>query len=307
MKVFGSMVIRGAAVLLAVAAAFKLRGMMFGPGTVLSGQERNSQLLLICGEFSLFFWLMIRPHRHSSFWIVATVFSCFAVIAGSKGLSGATSCGCFGDAVVSPWVIFVVDMAVATVGLTFAISGRRRRTSDEPRTFGRTRSAPLGVRCAHAVGVGVCVIVGTFATEVVNSPTPANVVILEHNEWKGKEWPLSAELGNEVSSMLHEGRWYVLIGRLGCAVCERIIPNVAGSAASGGVRNVLIVELPATYASAKYGAHPLVAVPGVQSVKLPGDRKWVCRAPLLIVLEKGKVAAVEDDAERFLETIRASG
>ncbi|HEX5447539.1 MAG TPA: MauE/DoxX family redox-associated membrane protein [Pirellulales bacterium] len=72
--------------------------------------------LLVCCEFALGLWL-VSGLRFASARALATVcFTFFGGVSLAAVLAGEPSCGCFGDAEVSPLVSFAID-ALAVVGL----------------------------------------------------------------------------------------------------------------------------------------------------------------------------------------------
>lgn len=111
-----ALLIAGQAIVLLVGAA-SLK--VFGSQDVLSIGLSTAELLVAA--------LILRWRRQPrGLLIIAGAFSIFALVAGWKWLSGASSCGCFGIVVaVPPALTFVVDLLVAMAALSHVLGADR--------------------------------------------------------------------------------------------------------------------------------------------------------------------------------------
>lgn len=102
----------GIALLLFAAAVLKTHQLSTEPlrGTGLL----NSRAVLVAVveyEVLLAFWLLSGLAPGAAWWVAATTFGLFAVVAASKGMAGESSCGCFGRVATSPWFSFWLDVS----------------------------------------------------------------------------------------------------------------------------------------------------------------------------------------------------
>ncbi len=90
-------------------------------------QSWSLQVMTILFEVVLGFWFLWGGNPRLLRRTGIGAFSVFACISLAKGLAGFSSCGCFGEVAVSPWLIFLVDVGVvlALLVATPANSGDR--------------------------------------------------------------------------------------------------------------------------------------------------------------------------------------
>ena len=72
-------------------------------------------------EFAIGIWCLFFAKRHpiATIWCLVIIFLAFSTYQLSKLLSGHSSCGCFGALEVHPAIVFLLDVGIASVGLTF--------------------------------------------------------------------------------------------------------------------------------------------------------------------------------------------
>jgi hypothetical protein len=72
-------------------------------------------------EFELFFgiWLIFGMLPKLSWFASVGLFSIFLIVSFYKAISGETSCGCFGEIAVNPWIMVVFDVVVIGLLLIF--------------------------------------------------------------------------------------------------------------------------------------------------------------------------------------------
>ncbi len=103
--------LRGIALLLVLAA-----GLKWWSGAAISQSASDwSWQLLIGIEVCLALWLVSGVWRRGALQTTWILFSAFSVVAAWKWVRGDTSCGCFGQVIVPPSAIWIVDSAGAGI------------------------------------------------------------------------------------------------------------------------------------------------------------------------------------------------
>jgi hypothetical protein len=104
-------------------------------------------LALVQWELVLGAVLVAGVVPHVGRWLAAGTFAVFAAASFHSGWMGQASCGCFGRAVVNPWLMFGIDLAAAGLLLAFRPPGRSAVSVG--------RLARVGVLAAGLVAVGL--------------------------------------------------------------------------------------------------------------------------------------------------------
>jgi hypothetical protein len=100
-------------VLLWLAAGLKLYGLSVSAVPPVGWLASPSvQMLAVLWELVLGAWLISGQYRVSAWLASLATFMAFAIISGSLGLQGVSSCGCFGVISASPWYAFGLDVIV---------------------------------------------------------------------------------------------------------------------------------------------------------------------------------------------------
>jgi hypothetical protein len=146
-------------------------------------------------------------------------FSGFALISLYKGISGYSTCGCFGRVPVSPWYTFALDAAAVLALLRWRPRGSSRF---HVATFARS-AAVLAVWLL----VGTPVALGTW-TEPVGTLTDlgealpdGKTILLKPETWIGKRFPLLPYI--DIGDRLADGDWIVVLYRRDCPKCQEAI------------------------------------------------------------------------------------
>ena len=88
--------------------------------------DRYFLMVVVVGEI-LFALVLIADLWRSWMWLLSLLgFSAFTLVSAMKGVSGETSCGCFGTVTVNPWITTTFDVAI--VGLLLVFLERIDRT-----------------------------------------------------------------------------------------------------------------------------------------------------------------------------------
>lgn len=103
----------GVALFLLTAAGLKLHSLLarpYGAGSPLL--SRTAEFGLVQGEILLALWLLSGWQRRGAWFTAAGVFGLFALASLYLVWQGQSSCGCFGEVPVSPWLTFMLDLLV---------------------------------------------------------------------------------------------------------------------------------------------------------------------------------------------------
>jgi len=206
--------------------------------------DRNFQMLVVVGEILFALVLIAGLWLHWTWLLSLLGFSVFTLVSSMKGLSGETSCGCFGTVTVNPWITMVFDFVIVACLLIF----RERFTWSFP---------PLDRKKVLAVLVAWFVLAGsalffmlsltqqphaTLGTEFTG-PDGRVMILLEPETWIGREFPLIARFVEpEGSEILLEGAWQVLLVQPDCSECHLKLAELESR--TQRPENVAIVVIP---------------------------------------------------------------
>ena len=213
--------------------------------------------------------------------------NCFVLFCGVtlyKGISGAASCGCFGNVHVNPWItLFLIDLpAVILLGIF-------RPTLEKQRIF----YLPHWLEPVPKLSVLSFVFLIGFTSVAVSSPVlifnePAMVTtqyeVLEPSEWIGKELPILEHI--DIGEELKTGNWLVVLYHHDCPSCAEVIPKIEKMAEKleGKVfLQIAFVEMP------PYGEVPISENTLCKVGRLPETKKWFGTTPIVVLLQKNWV------------------
>ena len=242
---------------------------------------------LVEAELVFGLWLLTGLYPKPTRWIATSCFTVFSAVTLMQALGGETTCGCFGQVSVNPWVTFTFDAAAV-----FALC-RWGPSSTAPPTF---RTHPLRTMFFLLSSVLISVLAATMVSQTIvsaltdqrNPFSEDDLVILEPDTWAGKRFPLLNFI--DVGNVLSSGHWIVVLYHHDCAACQEVIPSyVRWSQRAIGQRDaprIALVEMP-PYATAgddlaKDSSPCLVG-------HLDNQRTWFVRTPVEVVLHDGIV------------------
>lgn len=223
----------------------------------------------------------------------AAALGCFAFFSGVtlyKGLTGETTCGCFGTVDVNPWYTLILDVTCVLL-LLFIRPDLRSKTS-APRATLRFATV-MGL--ALLVGVPAGISMGSYRAASLGDDGTIlgedRFVVLEPETWVGKKLPLSTHI--DIGSQLAKGDWTVVLYHNDCPYCRKLIPEYRkGSAklASGVSGRLAFVEIP-PYAS---DDEDIILKPSdhYKLGRLADIREWFVATPTVLGLSGGKVVSV---------------
>ena len=204
-----------------------VQGSMFTPLLELFN-DRYFLMVTVVGEI-LFALVLIAGIWLQYTWLLSLLgFTAFTLISMMKGLSGESSCGCFGTATVNPWITVILDLLIVACLVVF----RERLDWRFPTLDRKKVLAVLVVWLVLAIPTMFAMLslkqqpLGILGTELEGFDG-RRMIHLEPEKWIGKEFPLIAwftELkGTEV---LLVGAWNVLLVQPGCDKCQEMMKDL---------------------------------------------------------------------------------
>jgi thiol-disulfide isomerase/thioredoxin len=280
---------RTLAVVLLLAAGLKSRSLALS-----SSQGAVSPLpqpLLIALEVLVALWLAFGPLERARFLCGMTCFSLFLTVTLYDVTHSVRSCGCFGEAKISPVVTGSFDLCVLiALWLT-----RPRRTYTTARSW-----SPIKV----IGGAAISALAAT--TLVINKPQwlsaaepHAQPAVLNPAMWINQPLPLLNSI--EGGDTLSRGRWLLIFYHFDCDACRQLLPTYRTIAEATRGKNASIrLAFVAIPPLASPSQDPGYASTDVSHFALRADRDWITSTPLLVALKDGRVVALDDDPARSL-------
>lgn len=253
---------------------------------------------IVVGELGFALWLLMGTRPRLSWLAAVLAFGAFAWVSVYKGLTGESTCGCFGRVPVNPWYTVALDMGV--VAALVAFPPRQTTASSGWRL-------PGWMAVLIAVGIGLP---GSWAMMSFEPGTigadgtiggEGSLVVLLPEEWQGKALPVLAHI--DIGEHLARGKWLVLFYHLGCPRCEKLIDGFResgrGSGADSGAPCVAMIEVPELGREA--ADDPEIDTSECLLGKLSQSKEWFMSTPAILALEDGIVREVVEDAsaDRF--------
>jgi hypothetical protein len=249
-----------------------------------AGLGRWSWLLLAAFEAFWALWLLGGVRPRLTRWASVALFAVFGAIAAYHGVLGHGSCGCFGRIQVNPWLTCTIDLGLA---IAFLSIGRDPASTPTSPRRALERVAIIATIYA-AIVVPAAFLVRSRSIAADASSGSARPVLLEPASWKGKLFPLVAQI--DIGARLMNGKWMLLFYRPGCPKCDDAIRRVRESAQRGGEPPEVqwaFIELPPLEASrpAARAELPANSILG----RLDPTATWIGDVPFVITLSDGKV------------------
>lgn len=216
-------------------------GSMFTPLLELFN-ERYFLMAVVVGEI-LFALILIAGIWQQWAWLLSLLgFLAFTLISMMKGLSGESSCGCFGTITVNPWITVGFDLLIV---ICLAVFRERLDWTFPP----LDRKNVLAVLVAWLVLGGLALVAmlslksqphATLGTEFTGHDGK-KLILLEPETWIGKKFPLvSRFVEQEEAEMLMTGTWNVLLIHTDCPKCLEMMADLGSRKAE----RIAIVVVP---------------------------------------------------------------
>ena len=248
------------------------------------------------GELAFGLWLVSQFFRKPAWLMALLCFIFFSLVTIYKGVTGADSCGCFGNVHVNPWItIFAVDLpAVIALALT-----RPKKPSQWLTPW------PSWPRLAtYAV---ICLIVLIPSTVILALHEPPAVTeqyeVLAPAEWPGHEFELLDRIHTTGHEDIASGDWILFFYRHDCPDCHEAMPSYKDSARElqgSGLFRTAFIAVPPVHSDT------IEADPAWVLGQLDDQKDWLVGTPVVVLLSDGVVEfASEGEApgtEELLET-----
>jgi hypothetical protein len=257
-------------------------------------------------ELALGLWLASGLARRAAWGVALACFAGFAAIALYKGISGETSCGCFGRIEVNPWHTLILDVVVAAALLLF----RPPLRVAAPATYFRVRFAATAA-IGLAAGIPVALAAALYAPAGLSADGEVTgdqrVVLLEPEKWVGTKLPLLKHI--DIGGQFAKGRWTVVLYHHDCPHCQERVPQFEQEARRQAGRlvdaRVAMVEL-APYAPP--GKNLLPPDTTCTKGRVSDVRDWFVETPTILTLVDGVVVdAKEGDQAKGPSPARLAG
>jgi hypothetical protein len=248
-------------------------------------------------EFELFFgtWLIFGMLPKLTWLASVVLFSAFTIVSLFKAVTGETSCGCFGNVTVNPWITAAFDMVV--VGLLVYV---RPTTIDCFPIKWLKLSLPL-------VWLVVAVLAAWFMTSqktddfgdvgiVTRDSDGVKTVVLLPKRWIGKTLPIIPyfQVGSENCDLKND-EWIVVLYRPNCVKCKQVMSMIRAKQIS----NVAYIEVSQEKTS-------VVTKRDDNNICLDDKYNWFFQPPILIQTNNAVVTNVYTNSkqiETFLDSI----
>ena len=216
-------------------------------------------------EMGVAFWLLLGRRRYLAKSLVLFVmFLGFAAISLSMAVDGRTSCGCFGEVTVHPWIVFGLDLLllVAIMAL-ISCSGSRVHF---------TRLAKLTVMATVILAISVS------NKAVWNGNGERRTYLLDSEEWIGTRFPILEDI--EIDVELGDSAWLVVFYHYDCAKCRGLISLLIDRREGDSNRQIALIEVP-PYSLDEFDA------PACHKGKLLATKEWIGELPIVVALNDG--------------------
>ena len=276
-------------------------------------------------ELGMGIWLISGLFKRLSWLVTALCFTLFSGVTLYQGISGAASCGCFGNVHVNPWItLSLIDLPALIALILFRPSGALLAARlffwrvVRPRSGGRGESPrapeawlatvlrasrrffrPLPfMRCVWVAGLLLIAVGTTTVVLAKNKPETSTSAyeVLEPLTWVDKELPISREI--DIGAELSQGNWLVLLYHHDCPDCAKAVPvyeqMARDLAGNEDFLRIALVEMP------PYGDGPVSKESPCLLGKLSQKKEWFVTTPAVALLKDGKVASAwEGEAPEF--------
>jgi hypothetical protein len=278
---FSDLVIRSLGVLLVIAALLKGHELLTLP---VANADLWSYRPFLIGqvecELALGLWLLSGLWKRLAWLVSLLCFGLFCGVTLVKALTGAASCGCFGQIHLNPWItLAAIDVPAVLLLLFFPV---------------KTSPRPLKAQVVSQRGYGVCMGLLLAASVGVTSASlilhkPARVTaafeVLEPETWTGKTLPIMARI--DCAEQIQQDRWLIMLFHHDCPDCAEALP-VFGEIADNFLGNedtlqLALIEVPPY--GVETGSHDSACLLG----RMDESKKWMVVTPSVLLLADGVV------------------
>lgn len=271
---------------LIVAAALKSVDMFNGIVT----QHLFWHLVEILLETAVGLWLVSGRTARLAAMVTVSLFAVFTGVSATRGLTGHTSCGCFGPVHVNPWLTMMLDLMIVLVML-WSMGGGTKGLSQpvKPHSLRRVLALLLAVGIIWFGVWGRQYWRPAFLHANGQITGGHGLLFTTPPGWYGRPMPVLQYIVN--GHMLESGHWLVVIYYHGCPVCQQAIASLAKHyrAKKPAHVRIALLQLP------PWGHLPAGLAPkSWVRLKLGNQFTWRVNPgiPSLVDLRKGRVTQV---------------
>jgi hypothetical protein len=240
--------------------------------------DRYFLMAVVVGEI-LFALILVAGIWRQWTWLLSLLgFTAFTLVSMMKGLSGESSCGCFGTVTVNPWITMCFDLVIVA---HLAVFRERLDWTFPP----LDRKKMLAVLIAWFILAGLALFGmlslkqqphATLGTEFTGSDGK-RMILLEPETWIGKEFPLvSRFVQPEGAEVLQRGTWNVLFIHTDCKKCQELMAELENRKA----KNVAIIVVPTR-------PNERISATSFPTFWLDEQNDWFVTTPCVVKLSKG--------------------
>ncbi len=244
-------------------------------------------ILLTQLEFAWSIWLLSGLFSVLAWKITAVGFAIFTVVTFYNAITGAGSCGCFGNVHINPWItLLAIDIPVLVLLLFF----RPQKGGGAGRGFDLKK-----FNLACFVFLAVC-IPSTYAMVTFKATTvsqdgeivgESDNVLLEPETWVGNPLPILKYI--DIKDHLAVSNWVVTLFHHDCPKCQETLPvyqEMANEfAGNDDVFQFAFIELP------PYGDYDVSIESDAKYGKISDEKEWLVTTPSLLFLREGEVVS----------------
>lgn len=250
-------------------------------------------------EFELFFgiWLFFGLLPKLTWLATIGLFSIFLVVSFYKAISGATTCGCWGNVEISPVYTVLFDVSVIGLLIMFRPNNKWFDGFNNVKNWSDLKYQVINyllivISLGSFIFWQVTQININRLQEIGQVLEQGSVVRLEPKTWIGKEFPLRdyCDIGGKIVT----GHWIVLLRRVGCVECQKAKPFIAKLVKA---KNCPLAVLEMNVKGNNLDFEEVDFITGF----LNQEMSWFAETPIVMELENGIVKQVllRDDLKQM--------
>jgi hypothetical protein len=248
----------------------------------------NRGLLMFVVETEILFALLLLSEvwRQWTWLISLFCFVAFFIVSVMKGLSGESSCGCFGIVTVNPWITALYDTIIVIILVVF----REPINFDFKLSILNRKKLIIVLMLWFVLAIPVLFAMlslkqqphATLGTEFISFDDKP-MIVLKPETWISKQFPLTTRFVQQINiEILEKGNWTVILIHNDCPKCLQLISDLERTA-----ENIAIVEIPS-------GSTAVSLKTPFPYFKLDENNDWFVTTPYIVKLSDGICVSVNE-------------
>ncbi len=248
--------------------------------------NRYLLMTVVVGEIFFALLLVAGLWRQWTWFLSVVGFSVFTIVSFMKGLSGESSCGCFGTVAINPWITTSFDLTVVALLLCF------RERSAFTFIFSSTERKKLRAVLLVWLCISVPALLAMLSLKhdihatlgsTLTDATGQVKIVLEPETWIGKEFSLFSRFVQPSDHRpLKEGAWQVLLVHVDCPKCAQILADLKSTR-----EKIAVLVIPS---DAPNGLPPTT----FPSFTLDDENDWFVMTPQVVLIKDGICVSVSE-------------